>query len=46
MSDKDRDAWAEQFKKQREEDKKPQFEKDISEINATIKKLEKKLVAR
>lgn len=43
MSDAERDALADKLRKQRVEDKKPQMEQDISEINASIKALKTKI---
>lgn len=43
MSDAERDALADKLRKQRVEDKKPQMEQDIAEINASIKALKTKI---
>lgn len=46
MTDKDKEAWAKEFKAKRDEDKRPEFEKDIGIIRAKMEELTKKLVAR
>jgi hypothetical protein len=43
MTDAERNALADKLKQQRVEDKKPQMEKDISEINASIKAMKTKI---